>query len=121
MYDEARIYSLLERIEGAILLIQSQTTGIKTADCFLNSQEGVFMLGGVCMQLIFIGESVKTLGAKNEGYLEKYPEIPWREIMGLRNVIAHEYHHIDAEEIFNVVRENLPALLSVVRRMKKEI
>lgn len=121
MYDERRIYSLLERIEEAIFLIQNQTTDIKTADCFLNSQDGIFMLGGVCMQLIFIGESVKMLGTKNEGYLEKYPEIPWCEVMGLRNVIAHEYHRIDAEEIFKVVREDLPVLLSVVRRMKEEI
>ncbi|MCR6505609.1 DUF86 domain-containing protein [Bacteroides sp. L10-4] len=121
MYDEQRIYSLLERIEDAILLIQNQTDSIETADYFLNSQEGIFMLGGVCMQLIFIGESVKTLDAKNAGYLADYPEIPWREVMGLRNVIAHEYHHIDAEEILNVIKKDLPVLLSVIQRMKNEI
>ncbi len=121
MYDEKRIYSLLERIEDAILLIQNQTDSIETADYFLNSQEGIFMLGGVCMQLIFIGESVKTLDAKNAGYLADYPEIPWREVMGLRNVIAHEYHHIDAEEILNVIKKDLPVLLSVIQRMKNEV
>ena len=42
------------------------------------------------MQLIFIGESIKVLDAKNAGYLVHYPEIPWREIMGLRDVIAHD-------------------------------
>ena len=41
--------------------------------------------------------------------------------MGLRNVIAHEYHHIDAEEILNVIKKDLPVLLSVIQRMKNEI
>ena len=44
------------------------------------------------MQLIFIGESVKVIEKKTEGaYLIKYPMIPWIEIMGLRNLIAHQY------------------------------
>ena len=47
------------------------------------------------MQLVLIGESAKVLDIKNPDYLAKYPEIPWVEIIGLRNMIAHEYHHID--------------------------
>lgn len=81
----------------------------------------MFLLGGVCMQLIFIGESIKVLDAKNAEYLVHYPEIPWREIMGLRDVIAHEYHRIDAEEIFSVIKNDFPVLLETVQRMKKEI
>lgn len=121
MYKEARIYSLLERVEDAILLVREQTEHIVAPDDFLNSSSGMFLLGGVCMQLIFIGESVKVLDAKNAGYLVHYPEIPWREIMGLRDVIAHEYHRIDAEEIFSVIKNDFPVLLETVQRMKKEI
>lgn len=69
----------------------------------------------------FYRRELKTLDAKNVGYLADYPEIPWREVMGLRNVIAHEYHHIDAEEILNVIKKDLPVLLSVIQRMKNEI
>jgi len=122
MYNQAtRIYSLLQRIEEAISLIQNQTVKIESPNDFLNSQSGMFILGGVCMQLIFIGESVKVIDAKDPGYLEKYSYIPWTEIMGLRDIIAHEYHRIDAEEIFDVIKKDLPSLLLTIRKMQKEI
>ena len=54
-------------------------------------------------------------------YLSKYPDIPWKEIMGLRDIIAHEYHRIDEEEIFNVMQNDLVPLLKTIRRMKREL
>lgn len=48
----------------------------------------MFVLDGVCMKLIFIGESVKTIDKLSEGELFfLYPVIPWKEIMKLRDVI----------------------------------
>ena len=41
--------------------------------------------------------------------------------MGLRDIIAHEYHRIDEEEIFNVIKNELSPLLSVIRKMKQEL
>ena len=74
------------------------------------------------MQLIFIGESVKTIDNKTSNrYLINYPDIPWGQIMGLRDIIAHEYHRIDEEEIFNIIKVELSPLLSTVRRMKQEL
>lgn len=122
MFDKDRIQTLLIRIEEAILLIQSKANLIKKPDDFLLDQEGVFLLSGICMQLIFIGESIKTIDNKtSHAYLVHYPNIPWSQIMGLRDIIAHEYHRIDEEEIFNVVKNDLSQLLSVIRQMKKEL
>ena len=122
MFDIVRVQSLLDRVEGAILLIQSKARLIKTPDDFLLDQEGMFLLSGICMQLIFIGESVKTIDNKTDHrYLADYPDIPWRQIMGLRDIIAHEYHRIDEEEIFNIIQEELPVLLVTVRKMREEL
>lgn len=116
------ILSLLTRIEDSILLIQSQSRHIKKADDFMLSPEGTFTLSGVCMQLIYIGESIKSIDAKTESrYLVNYPEIPWTDIMGLRNIIAHEYHRIDEDEIFRVITRDLQPLLETVRKMKSEL
>ena len=116
------IYSLLTRIEDSILLIQSQTKHINQADDFMLTPEGTFTLSGVCMQLIYIGESIKSIDAKTESkYLINYPEIPWTDIMGLRNIIAHEYHRIDEDEIFRVIISDLQPLLEQVQKMKSEI
>ena len=84
MNQKKIIFSLLTRIEDSILLIQSQSTHIKKADDFVLSPEGTFTLSGVCMLLIYIGESIKSIDAKTESkYLVNYPEIPWTDIMGL--------------------------------------
>lgn len=116
------IYSLLTRVEDSILLIQSQTKQIRKADDFMLTPEGIFTLSGVCMQLIYIGESIKSIDAKTESlYLLKYPNIPWTDIMGLRNIIAHEYHRIDEDEIFRVITLDLQSLLDEVRKMKSEL
>ena len=122
MYDPARIWYLLGRIEEAIILIQANTSHINHVNDFLSSSEGVFTMSGVCMQLIFIGESVKVIDSKTQHqYLPQYPNIPWTNIMGLRDIIAHEYQHIDAEEIFNVVKKDLPILLETIRFMKTDL
>lgn len=113
---------MINRIEDAISLIKSNTKHYNSAEDYLRSQDGIFALSGVCMQLIFIGETVKVLDTKtNHDYLIKYPEIPWNAIMGLRDIIAHEYHHIDAEEIVNVINKDLPVLLQTIEKMKEDI
>ena len=121
MNTTERIYQLLERIEDSILLIQSQMGRITRPEDFVYSQDGVFTLSGVCMQLIFIGESVKVIDAKDNTYLSKYPDIPWTAIMGLRDIIAHEYHRVDEEEIYTVVVNDLPTLLEQVRTMRIDL
>ena len=116
------IYSLLTRIEESILLIQGQTKHIKQADDFMLTPEGTFTLSGVCMQLIYIGESIKSIDVKTESkYLINYPEIPWTDIMGLRNIIAHEYHRIDEDEIFRVITSDLQPLLKQVQIMMSDL
>lgn len=121
MNTTERIYQLLQRIEDSILLVQSQMGRITCSDDFVYSQDGVFTLSGICMQLIFIGESVKVIDSKDKNYLGKYPDIPWTAIMGLRDIIAHEYHRIDEEEIYAVVTNDLPLLLNQVRTMKIDL
>lgn len=122
MFDITRIEQLLTRIEDSILLIQSKSESVLSPDDFLLSMDGTFLLSGICMQLIFIGENVKTIDNKTDHvYLKQYPTIPWNEIMGLRDIIAHEYHRIDEEEIFNVVKRDLPLLLTIIRKMKTEL
>ena len=122
MFDRTRIEALLNRIEDAILLIQSKRGLITKPDDFLLNSDGMFLLSGICMQLIFIGESLKTIDNKtSHNYLVHYPNIPWNAIMGLRDIIAHEYHRIDEEEIFNVMNVELEPLLDTIRIMKKKL
>lgn len=61
MFEKERILELLSRINDSICLIQSQRDRIKKPEDFISNQTGMFLLSGICMQLIFIGESVKVI------------------------------------------------------------
>jgi len=52
-----------------------------------------------------IGEASKNVPTKIK---QKYPEIPWKKMYGLRNLIAHEYFGIDYEMIWEISKNNLP-------------
>lgn len=122
MWDKVRVQALLNRIVSSIQLILSKSELIRKPEDFVTNQDGMFLLSGICMQLIFIGESIKVIDKKTSGqYLNNYPDIPWVEIMGLRDIIAHEYHRIDEEEIYEIIKEELPNLLDVILKMKSDL
>ena len=82
----------------------------------------MFVLDGVCMKLIFIGESVKTIDKLSEGELfSLYPVIPWKEIMKLRDVIAHHYLKIDVDIVYSTMKEDLLLLQATLLSMKQAI
>jgi uncharacterized protein with HEPN domain len=65
----------------------------------------------VCHKLEVIGEAARAV---SDAFKEGHPRIPWPDIVGLRNRIAHEYFRLDLEVIWQIVREDLPALIGVV-------
>ena len=58
--------------------------------------------------LEIIGEAAGRVSAS---FREDHPEIPWRQIIGQRNVLIHEYGEVIQERIWKVVRENIPQLI----------
>ncbi len=52
-----------------------------------------------------IGEATRNIP---EWVIDKYPEIPWKKMYGLRNLIAHQYFGIDHEMICEIAKTNLP-------------
>lgn len=80
------------------------------------------LLDGVCMKLIAVGESIKNLDKLTDRrLLVNYPQIPWREVMGMRDIIVHHYFEIDADVIYATVRESVPELLNIINIIKKDI
>lgn len=53
----------------------------------------------------------------NKELFPKYPSINWRSVMGLRDIIAHQYFNVDADVILHVVKINIPELLTVIDRI----
>lgn len=86
------------------------------------SPEGMEKLDAACMLLIAIGESLKSFDKVTEKQvLSTYPAIPWNNVMGVRDIIAHHYFNIDAEEIFEIIRDELSPLLVAIRYFIQEL
>lgn len=108
--------SILKQIEDAIERLQERIKNIKSVDDFLCSPSGMEKLDATCMLLIAIGESLKSFDKITEKkILCKDGSIPWSEIMGVRDIIAHHYFDIDAEEIFNIISNDLEPLHNSIR------
>lgn len=58
--------------------------------------------------LLIMGEAANHV---SEEFQEKHPEIAWAQIIGLRNILAHEYGEIKLDRIFLAATEGVPSLL----------
>lgn len=59
-------------------------------------------------QLLIIGEAARQVSV---AFRDEHPEIPWRAIIGLRNVLAHEYGEVLVDRLWLVVSRDIPQLL----------
>jgi uncharacterized protein with HEPN domain len=70
----------------------------------------------VLRNLEIIGEAVKNISEETR---HKYPQIKWRKIAGFRDIVAHEYFGVDEETIWDIVENEVPSLLEIVKTMHK--
>lgn len=74
------------------------------------------------MQLVNIGEAIKHVDKlTNNNLLIQYTEIDWKNAKGMRDIITHHYFDIDAEIIFNVIREKLPEMKLVLEKINNDL
>lgn len=65
-----------------------------------------------------IGEAVKRIP---ESMKEERPDIPWRRIAGLRDVLIHQYMRVDLEAVWAIVRDDLPEFKQAVAEILAEM
>ncbi|HZP97066.1 MAG TPA: HepT-like ribonuclease domain-containing protein [Candidatus Limnocylindria bacterium] len=70
----------------------------------------------VLYNLVIVGEAVKGLSDETRA---RHPEIPWKQVAGLRDLLTHEYVRIDMDEIDKVVERNLAPLAAAVQALRR--
>ena len=116
------VWHMLEQIELAIDRVQERTRSIHSVNDFLSTPGGMEKLDAACMVLIAIGESIKNLDKVSEQkLLPTYPSIPWKKVMGIRDVMAHHYFEVDADVVFEVISKELAPLKEAIAFFKKEL
>lgn len=78
----------------------------------------VLVQRAVGMSLLMLGEAVVRLAREYPEILVDHPEIPWTEIQGLRDRIAHGYFDIDLTIVWETTRTSLPDLLERLKALR---
>ena len=111
-----------EDILSAIERLEDRTRDIHTTDDFLCSSSGMILLDATCMLLIAIGESLKNLDKTTDGkLLPTYPSIPWKNVKGMRDIIAHHYFDVDASQILWIIKHEVAPLKVAIQFFISEL
>lgn len=119
---QKRILETLHQIKEAIFLLQKWNQEVTKVDDYLLSPDGMKNLAASCMLIESIGEGFKKIDKDtNSQLLSLWPSIPWKAVKGMRDQIAHGYFNIDAEVVFNTVKNDLDPLLQATHFFIKEL
>ncbi|MEM1122861.1 MAG: DUF86 domain-containing protein [Bacteroidota bacterium] len=104
--DKARLLHIVESVDK----IESYL-GNSTYEDF----EGNPMMKDACIRnLGIIGEASNRVSKEIQ---EQHQEVPWRQIIGLRNIVVHEYFGIDVNIVWDIIKFNLPNLKQQVKNI----
>ena len=116
--EDVIVVMSLKDIAYSIELIQSRFKAISVVDDFLENEIGLEKLDSISMRLIAIGEAFKQIDKlTDKTLLSSYPQIEWKQVKGIRDVLSHHYFDLDAEVIYYVCKDYLDDLLAVVWEM----
>jgi uncharacterized protein with HEPN domain len=90
---------MIESIEKILRYLQT----VKDVDDFLTND---MVVDAVTRNYEIIGEASNKIP---QAVKDRYPEVPWRQMYGLRNFAFHEYHIIDPRILWEIAQEHLPA------------
>jgi len=107
--DAIRLRHMLDAAREAVEFTQGQTW-----DDF---QQNRLVQRGVLYAIAVIGEAGANITAE---YRAGHPEVPWREIIGMRNRLVHAYFDINVALIWKTVQEVIPPFITTLERLVEE-
>jgi len=108
---EFNLHSFLEAIEK----IEAYSGDFNNGEDFYHDAKS---FDATMMQFVVIGELITRL---DEEYKLTHKSIPWQKIKDFRNIIAHDYFGIDADEIWSIIRLHLLPLKTNIKDLLKKL
>jgi len=111
-----RVKNTFEQIDNAINQLKEWNADVNSAEDYYLSSSGMQKLAANSMLIEAIGEGLKQIDEITKGeLLTERPEIPWLEVIGIRNHIAHGYFDINGYLVFDTIKNDLDALQTAVK------
>lgn len=102
--DELFIADLFETAEKlAILVTKGNAYFVENFECQWAIERALLNIGEICTHL-------------SVDFKSKYPNIPWKNIIGMRTQLAHAYHLIDSEIVWEAASKSVPALVKALKQ-----
>jgi uncharacterized protein with HEPN domain len=112
---------LLTPLRQALERIERKAQPLLADPNLLDREDGQDLLDVICLQFLAAGEALKRLERIEPGLLAaSFPDIDWKGAMGFRDVIAHQYFDLDAEQVLLICRHSLPGLLNAIRSLEQQ-
>ena len=96
--DAAHLWDMIEAARAVLRF----TEGLSLQGFLADDAELIRL--AVERKLEILGEAARRT---SQAFREQHPEIPWKETIGLRNLISHEYDKVNYKEIYRIVRERV--------------
>lgn len=112
-----RVSLTLQSIDKTIHQLIDWNKEVSSADDYYHSQVGMQLLAANCTLITAIGEGINRINRIMPDFLQSsFPDIPWIDIVGMRNRIAHGYFELDADILFEAVKNDIPPLSEIIAK-----
>jgi uncharacterized protein with HEPN domain len=112
MSRDIRLY--LDDILDCIVKIEQYTQAVNEQQFLADTQ----LQDAVLRRLEVIGEAVKNIP---QAFRDSYPQIPWKNIAGLRDVLIHEYFGVNMHRTWKVVKQDICDLRQQLLRVQRDL
>lgn len=102
--DHAHLLDIVQAAERALAYTDGKSLREFESDDLLQD--------AVLRRLEIVGEAARRVSAPTR---ESLAQVPWRKMIGLRNVLVHQYEDVDLGVVWDTLRRDLPGLISALR------